>query len=91
MTPDCAHIAAAAVFGIISWDPCMDKLLSALETGETRRDGVAVLVSRVVALLADALPRRKDGSECRTVTSLTSTKGTREASGARPGVWRLSV
>ena len=62
LTPDCAHIAAAAVFGIISWDPCMDKLLSALETGETRRDGVAVLVSRVVALLADALPRRKDGS-----------------------------
>ena len=61
LTPDCAHIAAAAVFGIISWDPCMDKLLSALETGETRRDGVAVLVSRVVALLADALPRRKDG------------------------------
>ena len=59
LTPDCAHIAAAAVFGIISWDPCMDKLLSVLEGGDTRRDGVAVLVSRVVALLADALPRRR--------------------------------
>jgi hypothetical protein len=34
----------------------MDQLLSVLDSGELRRDGTAVLVSRVVALLADALP-----------------------------------
>ena len=49
LTPDCAHIAAAAVFGIISWDPCMDQLLAVLGGDTLRRDGTAMLVSRAGA------------------------------------------
>ena len=63
LTPDCAHIAAAAVFGIISWDPCMDQLLAVLGGDTLRRDGTAMLVSRVVALLADALPQPRRSSQ----------------------------
>ena len=63
LTSDCAHIAAAAVFGIVSHDECLETLLASLAKRTAREGGgsagVSALVSRAVALLADALPRRR--------------------------------
>jgi hypothetical protein len=63
LTSDCAHIAAAAVFGIVSHDECLETLLASLAKRTAREGGgsagVSALVSRAVVLLADALPRRR--------------------------------
>ena len=65
LTSDCAHIAAAAIFGMISWEPSLDALLDALESdsdGDESEFGVAAFMSRTVALLADAAPNDGSGS-----------------------------
>ena len=65
LTSDCAHIAAAAIFGMISWEPSLDALLDALESdsdGDESESGVAAFMSRTVALLADAAPNDGSGS-----------------------------
>ena len=62
LTSDCAHIAAAAVFGIVSHDECLETLLASLAKRTAREGGgsagVSALVSRT-RRLADALPRRR--------------------------------
>ena len=64
LSPDCAQIAAAAMLGIVSYDPCMDDLLATLD----KTDSTGTMISRVAALLADALPKKEEEKEANTET-----------------------
>ena len=78
LAKDCAHIAAAAMFGLLSWDTAMRAFLD-LEEARDAKPSVGALVSRSLALLADAVPTQTDGVEITEITEFTDADGVTHA------------
>ena len=51
---DCAHIAAAAVFGVLSWDASLKAFLEREAARDSGLPSAGALISRTLALLSDA-------------------------------------
>ena len=69
LAKDCAHIAAAAVFGLLSWDKAMSAFLRS-EDSRGGKPAVRDLISRALALLADAVPRKVETGKTKTQHSM---------------------
>jgi hypothetical protein len=54
MAFDCAHIAAAAVFGLLSWDKSMKAFLERESEKDSGLPSAGALIARALALMSDA-------------------------------------
>ena len=66
MAFDCAHIAAAAVFGLLSWDKSMKAFLERESEKDSGLPSAGALIARALALMSDAWkprdPKKKAGA-----------------------------